>query len=78
MRATKERYEPSFKATQVEDFKWNTLHFGVDIEGIAIQGGRGDAILFIFPRLYVIGNNQEPRLINDGTVLRRYQSLTTV
>lgn len=80
IRATKERYEPSLDATQVEGFAWDTLLFDADIMGSidqrpAIQGSRDDEILFILPRLYVIEKNQTPRLIADGTVLRRSQSL---
>lgn len=83
IRTTKERYEPSFDVTQAEGSEWDTLVFDADVvdsmdQRTAIQGGRDDEILFILPRLYMIEKNQEPRLIADGTVLRRSQSLAAV
>jgi hypothetical protein len=79
IRATVERYEPSFDVTKVEGFEWDTLVFGAHLGTVdqktAIQGSRDDEILVVLPRLYIIEKNQEPRLIKDGVVLRRSQSL---
>lgn len=42
---------------------------------IAIQGGRDDELLVVFPRLYVVEKNHVPEPVNAGTVLRRSQTL---
>jgi hypothetical protein len=77
IRTARERYEPVY-TKEMEGFDLNTLSFGDAIgpvdQNMAIQGVKDDDILHIFPRLYVIENNQK-RVIVEGTVLRRSQSL---
>lgn len=80
IRVAQERYEPNFNAATEEGFECDTLFFGDDFvdsndQRTAIQGGTDDNILCVFPRLYVIENDQVPRLIADGTVLRHSQVL---
>jgi hypothetical protein len=80
IRVAQERYEPTFHADAEDGFEWDTLFLGEDFvdsidQRTAIQGGKDAGILFVFPRLYVIENDQKPRLIADGTVLRQSQTL---
>jgi hypothetical protein len=76
----RERFEPSFELTRVKDLEWQALLFEASAASekeptTAIQGGRDDELLVVFPRLYVVEKDQEPEPVTAGTVLKRSQSL---
>ena len=80
MRRIKQRLEPSFHLEHLEDREWHTLDYDPSIAGEteqrpAIQGGRDDELLVVFPRLYIVRKSHPPHPITAGTVLRRSQSL---
>jgi len=76
MQHIRERFEPSFDLVRVEGYEWQTLLFDTNATGEpAIQGGRDDELLVVFPRLYIVEKNHEPEPLSTGTVLRRSQSL---
>jgi hypothetical protein len=80
IRTERKRVEPNFDPVSSKDFEWRSFQFDSQASDKAgqkpsVQSVRDDELLVVFPRLYVVENNQDPRPLNTGTVLRNSQAL---
>ncbi|TVY36883.1 hypothetical protein LSUB1_G006895 [Lachnellula subtilissima] len=78
IQSANEKFEPLFKLKHFEDIEWQPLRFetsstGDNEETTLRTPGGDDALLVIFPRLYIIEDN-EPEPVTQGVVLMRSQS----
>lgn len=71
----REKFEPLFTLKHFQDLEWEPLKLDEGEKGSQIQGSyRDDALLVIFPRIYIVEDN-EPDPITPGVVLMRSQSM---
>ncbi|KAH8592633.1 hypothetical protein B0O99DRAFT_597074 [Bisporella sp. PMI_857] len=76
---TREKFEPYFELNHYLDFEWHTLRFdnsrvSAGNENTANASKDDEALLMIFPRIYVIADG-EPDPVTPGVVLMKSQSI---
>lgn len=79
---TREKFEPYYELNHYVDFEWQTLSFKNSVTGAGQENTANalkddDALLMIFPRIYVIADS-DPDPVTPGVVLKKSQTWSAV